>query len=312
MLWFCKAVCGSEDAGSYESVMPSTTFAGDFTAKYSFNDSTLLGRGSYGRVFKGTDSFRDFYAIKHVTKASALLSALSMDDQQLDKYLGLMREEVRITKSLQHPNIVKYVESFEDARNFYIVMELCWGGNVTDLINQRSRESDVAIAMAHLLGAVKYIHEQCVCHRDIKPENLLLMSKEEMSSNTVKLVDFGVACACTQDQKLYEPVGTAFYMAPEVIELRYGLSADIWSCGVVMFNMLSGRLPFPGATSNEVKSAVRRGNFSFVADVWASVSDDAKDLIRGLMAFAATGRFTAQQGLGHVWVSQKAPRALRR
>merc|ERR1719491_918004 len=121
------------------------------------------------------------------------------------------------------------------------------------------------------------------------------------------MIDFGCSCPCPDGQRLYERVGTPFFMAPEVVTLRYGLLADVWSWGVCMFNFLSDRLPFAGGTTNETFEAVKRGNFSFNADAWRYISEDAKEFIRGLMTYDPKDRLTAQGALLHRWVRLNAP-----
>lgn len=282
----------------------------DLSAKYNFNgNSPLLGGGETGKVYMVTNHKGESCAIKHVSKSSSMLARLSFseEEQKRLRYVELLKQEIRITQMFDHPNIVKLVESFEDCANLYMVIELCTGGGVKDFfMNQPAREADAACVMEHLLGALSYVHDKEICHRDIKPDNMLLQNKEPLSRNTVKLIDFGCACPCRATQNLYERVGTPFFMSPEVIELHYGLAADVWSCGVVMFNILSDRLPFVGQTTTETFEIVKRGNFSFNADAWRSVSEDAKDLIRGLMTFDPKERLTAQSAGLHSWVRKNA------
>jgi len=291
--------------------------AAGINSAYSFNESSMIGEGSFGKVYKGTARSGENYAIKHVWKANTAFSALTRNGQmhaQLN-YVEILKKEMRILKTLTHANIIKLKECFEDGNNFYLVMELCSGGKLNDFITQRRNvgekftEKDCAMVMDQLLRAVSYVHSERVVHRDIKPENLLLRNSSNIAQNTVVLIDFGLACMCRPEQLLYDKCGSPCYMAPEVVEGRYGQDADNWSCGVTLFNLLSDRLPFSGATVNDVYGAVRRGNFNLSADVWKTVSDEGKEVIRGLMTFDPKERMTANQALETNWVRLRAPPA---
>lgn len=286
-------------------------------SKYYFDESSFLGQGSCGRVFKGRCTNSDEYvAIKHVQKANPLLAAATQDElmHKQNEHVKFLKQEIHTLQPLDHPNIIKLLDSFEDFRNFYLVMQLCAGGKLKDYGSPKGgavilAERDTSVAMQQVLTAVKYIHGRHICHRDIKPDNMMLASRGPIESNTVKIIDFGYACKCMPGQYLHEVAGTPYYMAPEVVNKHYDKSADVWSCGVVMYHLLSGRKPFDAATADGVLALVRRGNFSFGGDVWNSVSSDATDLIRLLMNFDYKARLSAEDALCHTWISQRAPRA---
>eukprot|EP00445_Apocalathium_hangoei_P085456 CAMPEP_0204217770 /NCGR_PEP_ID=MMETSP0361-20130328/79140_1 /ASSEMBLY_ACC=CAM_ASM_000343 /TAXON_ID=268821 /ORGANISM="Scrippsiella Hangoei, Strain SHTV-5" /LENGTH=487 /DNA_ID=CAMNT_0051182821 /DNA_START=1 /DNA_END=1461 /DNA_ORIENTATION=+ len=213
---------------------------------------------------------------------------------------------------MDHPNIIKLYESFEDHRNIYLVMELSSGGELFDRIIELGHFTEVqaAVLMQQIVRAVYYMHENHVCHRDMKPENFLFMTKEPIEKNLLKIIDFGLSCKFEVGKVMTTKAGTPYYVAPQVLGGKYDHLSDMWSVGVIMYVMLCGYPPFFGETDAEVLSKVRLGNFSFNAADWKNVSEDAKNLIRMLLKMNPRDRYTAEQALNHEWIKNKAPKAV--
>lgn len=262
-------------------------------------DKKKLGQGSYGSVSKCVNKFTG------VTRAIKTISKSQM------KNMDRLKQEIDIMKLMDHPNIIKLFESFEDHRNIYLVMEVCLGGELFDRIIDCGHFTEVqaAIVMQHIFRAIFYMHENKICHRDLKPENFLFTSKEALEKTTLKIIDFGLARQFGPGIELTTKAGTPYYVAPQVLNGKYDQSADIWSCGVIMYVMLCGYPPFYGETDAEVLAKVRLGNFIYNKADWLAVSEDAKTLIKMLLKMNPKERFTADQALNHVWVKNKAPRA---
>jgi len=259
-----------------------------------------IGEGSYGSVSKG----------KH-KRMSGLVRAVKTISKTQMKNLDRFHQEIAIMKMMDHPNIIKLHETFEDHRNIYLVMELCMGGELFDRIIEVGsfNEGQAANLMQQIIRAIYYMHENHICHRDLKPENFLFMTRESISRNLLKIIDFGLSCEFKSGQVLTTKAGTPYYVAPQVLTGKYDHMSDLWSCGVIMFVMLCGYPPFFGDTDAEVLSKVRLGNFTFNATDWKNISDDAKGLIRSLLKMNPKDRFTAEQCLNHVWIKDKAPKA---
>jgi len=262
-------------------------------------DKTKLGQGSYGAVSKCVNkSTRTIRAIKSIPKA-------------LMKNTERLKMEIAIMKEMDHPNIVKLFETFEDHRTVYLVMELCSGGELFDRIIELGHFTEVqgAKVMQHIFRAMYYMHENSICHRDLKPENFLFTTKDKIEKSTLKIIDFGLARHFGPDTVLTTKAGTPYYVSPQVLTGKYDHMADLWSCGVIMYVLLCGYPPFHGDTDADVLAKVRSANFSFIAADWRNVSEDAKNLIRMLLKLNPKERFTAEQALNHVWVTKTAPKA---
>lgn len=262
-------------------------------------DKKKLGEGSYGAVSKCTNKSTG------VTRACKSISKSQM--KNLDRF----KQEIAIMKIMDHPNIIKLYESFEDHRNIYLVMELSTGGELFDRIIDAGHFTEVqaACVMQHMFRAIFYMHENHICHRDLKPENFLFASKDPIEKCALKVIDFGLACKFSSDQILTTKAGTPYYVAPQVLAGKYDQSSDLWSLGVIMYVVLCGYPPFYGETDADVLAKVRLGNFSFNAADWKNISEDAKNLIRMLLKMNPKDRYTAEQALNHVWVRNKAPKS---
>ncbi|EER09574.1 Calcium-dependent protein kinase, putative [Perkinsus marinus ATCC 50983] len=262
-------------------------------------DTKKIGQGSYGSVTKAVNkSTHAVRAVKTISKSHV-------------KNIERFKQEIAIMKMLDHPNIIKLFETFEDHRNIYLVMELCTGGELFDRIIDEGRFTEVqaAIVMQQILRAVYYMHENHIAHRDLKPENFLFLNKDPIEKSWVKLIDFGLSTYFDGTDLMKTKAGTPYYVAPQVLAGRYDEECDLWSCGVIMYILLCGYPPFYGETDADVLTKVRLGNYTFNASDWRNISADAKDLIRKLLKMNPRERYTAEQALNHPWVRNHAPGA---
>mmetsp|Transcript_91347 Transcript_91347/g.257503 ORF Transcript_91347/g.257503 Transcript_91347/m.257503 type:complete len:535 (+) Transcript_91347:39-1643(+) len=257
-----------------------------------------LGEGAYGKVsravHKATGEVR---AVKSISKA--LLSDIKS-----------FKQEVSIMKKLDHPNVIRLHETFESNKQVFLVMELCEGGELLDRLRaapqKRLGEAETSPVMQDAFRALAYLHGSDIVHRDVKPENFLLQSRGSLTDNVLKLIDFGTARACGQKQALSTILGTAYYIAPEVLRRQYGRECDLWSAGVMMHILLSGTEPFSGRSDVEIMRKVSKARYDLVKPVWSTVSAEAKGLIQNLMCVDTYARYTAEQGLHSRWVADTA------
>lgn len=223
------------------------------------------------------------------------------------KDLARAQQEITILKMMDHPNIIKLHESFEEDQSIYLVTELCAGGELYYRITEAGSFSDAQAAtlMDQIVRATFYMHENHVVHRGLKPECCGFMTKGDIATTPLKIMDFHSACTCTPGQVLEDNVGTAYYVAPDVLRGNYNHMCDMWSIGVILYVFMYGYPPFFGETDADVLARVRRGTFCFRAD-GGKVSEDAKSLIRNLLKCNPRDRFSAEQVLNNEWLKKRA------
>ncbi|XP_065028074.1 calcium/calmodulin-dependent serine/threonine-protein kinase 1 isoform X2 [Musa acuminata AAA Group] len=215
-----------------------------------------------------------------------------------------VRREVRILSSLTgHKNLVQFFDAYEDEDNVYIVMELCKGGELLERILSRGgkySEEDAKTVIVQILSVVSFCHLQGVVHRDLKPENFLFTSEDEKC--TLKAIDFGLSDFVKPDERLNDIVGSAYYVAPEVLHRSYGTEADMWSIGVIAYILLCGSRPFWARTESGIFRAVLKAEPSFDESPWPSLSSQAKDFVKKLLNKDYRKRMTSAQALCHPWL----------
>ena len=209
-------------------------------------------------------------------------------------------------REVDHPNIVKMFNVYEDKNYYCLVMELMTGGELFDhIIKKETFDEDMAQKiMAPVFDAVIYCHERDIIHRDIKPENLLLSGKN-LDESIIKISDFGLAryINSEEDKLATTTCGTPGYVAPEILNKKpYDHRCDFWSLAVVLFIMLSGTPPFFHEDNFELFDLIKAGKYEFDAPAWKIISKEAKDLITKLLITDPEKRITAEEIRGHPWI----------
>ncbi|XP_031497405.1 CDPK-related kinase 3-like [Nymphaea colorata] len=286
-----------EDGGEAEQPLDkSFGYNKNFAAKYELGKE--VGRGHFGhtcsaRARKGEIKGQPV-AVKIISKAK-MTTAISIED---------VRREVKILKALSgHKHLIKFYDACEDANNVYIIMELCEGGELLDRILSRGgryTEEDAKTIVVQILSVVAFCHLQGVVHRDLKPENFLFTTRDEDAP--MKIIDFGLSDFTKPDERLNDIVGSAYYVAPEVLHRSYSMEADIWSIGVISYILLCGSRPFWARTESGIFRAVLRADPNFEDAPWPSVSPEAKDFVKRMLHKDHRKRMTAAQALTHPWL----------
>lgn len=287
---------GSEAEGGGVGLDKSFGFSKSFASKYELGDE--VGRGHFGYTcaakFKKGDNKGQQVAVKVIPKAK-MTTAIAIED---------VRREVKILRALSgHNNLPHFYDAYEDHDNVYIVMELCEGGELLDRILSRGgkyTEEDAKTVMIQILNVVAFCHLQGVVHRDLKPENFLFTSKEDTSQ--LKAIDFGLSDYVRPDERLNDIVGSAYYVAPEVLHRSYSTEADIWSVGVIVYILLCGSRPFWARTESGIFRAVLKADPSFDDPPWPLLSSEARDFVKRLLNKDPRKRLTAAQALSHPWI----------
>ncbi|KAI4304798.1 hypothetical protein MLD38_040266 [Melastoma candidum] len=255
-----------------------------------------LGRGQFGVTHLCTHKTTgQQFACKTIAKRK-LVNKDDIED---------VRREVQIMHHLTgQPNIVELKGAFEDKHSVHLVMELCAGGELFDRIISKGHYTERAAAslLRTVVRIVHTFHSMGVIHRDLKPENFLLLNKDENAP--LKATDFGLSVFFKQGDVFKDIVGSAYYIAPEVLKRRYGPEADIWSVGVMLYILLSGVPPFWAESENGIFNAILRGHVDFSSDPWPAISPGAKDLVKKMLNSDPKQRLTAFQVLNHPWIKE--------
>ncbi|KDP32742.1 hypothetical protein JCGZ_12034 [Jatropha curcas] len=249
----------------------------------------LLGRGSFGSVYEGISDDGFFFAVKEVS----LLDQGSQGKQSIYQ----LEQEIALLSQFEHENIVQYYGTDTDESKLYIFLELVTKGSLMSLYQRyHLRDSQVSSYTRQILHGLKYLHDRNVVHRDIKCANILVDA-----NGSVKLADFGLAKA-TKLNDVKSCKGTAFWMAPEVVNRRnqgYGLPADIWSLGCTVLEMLTRQIPYSHLECMQALFRIGKGVPPPVPD---SLSQDARDFILQCLQVNPNDRPTAAQLLDHSFV----------
>ena len=210
-----------------------------------------------------------------------------------------LEKEIKILKILRHNNIVQLYNVFQTSSTIYLVMEYIKGKELFEIIVHKKRLSELESLrfFQQLISGIEYLGKIRVAHRDLKPENLLIDSK-----NNLKIADFGLSNMYKNNELLSTACGSPCYAAPEMLagEKYFGLSADIWSSGIILYTMLCGRLPFEDKNNENLYKKIREGNFT-TPDF---LSENAKDFLHKILNVDPKKRYTISQIKKHPWFNQ--------
>ena len=259
----------------------------------------VLGEGAFGVVKRCRNKATgDYFACKIIEKRQ-LRKRADVED---------IRREVQILMLLSsHPSVAALVASYEDAAAVYLILELCEGGQIFDrLISMGTiNEQDVANIFRQMVQLVDQCHTLGIAHRDVKPENFLLSSDKHEAS--IKAADFGLSQFFISGKPFKSLIGSAYYVAPEVLNRSYGPKADLWSLGVCLYVMLSGSPPFEGDGEGEIFDSILYREPDMSSDPWPSISTHAKALVRTLLQKNPDRRPEPKAVLQHRWLCELAP-----
>ena len=278
-----------DDLNAYQ--LPSNCFSSHYKI------ISFLGQGSFGKVFKAREiSTGRVIAVKKIE--------INNSKSKYDKTI----KEINLLKNLEHPNIVKYYDYFQEENYIYLMMEYLDGGTLKQYIinNKNITEDEARIIIKQLLKALSYLHYTCdICHRDIKPENI--MFKEKNDINNLKLLDFGLSLDSFESKKYLDNCGTLVYMAPELIKnVKYTKQIDVWSVGIILYMLLmKGKNPFYNKEDSReiIINKILYNNNIFINEENQSISKMGKHLINKLLKKNPLYRYTIRTALEHPWIT---------
>ncbi|CAA2934788.1 CBL-interacting serine/threonine-protein kinase 23-like [Olea europaea var. sylvestris] len=260
---------------------------------------TRVGRYELGRTL-GEGTFAKVKFARNVTTGEDVaIKILDKEKVLKHKMISQIKREISTMKLIRHPNVIRMYEVMASKTKIYIVMEFVTGGELFDKIASRGRlkEDEARKYFQQLINAVDYCHSRGVYHRDLKPENLLMDAK-----GVLKVLDFGLSAVSQQvreDGLLHTSCGTPNYVAPEVINNKGydGAKADLWSCGVILFVLMAGYLPFEESNLSALYKKINKAEFSCAP--W--FSSGAKKLIKRILDPNPSTRITISEVLENDW-----------
>ena len=260
------------------------------TQDYVFH--RILGEGHYGKVRRAMNKLtQERVAIKSIPKARV-------------RNLENLRREVNILQDLHHPNVIRFIDVYEDALAVHLVMELCTGGELFDRIASEKSFSEAKASMItrQIFEAVAYLHGKGIVHRDLKPENIMFLNETD---NIIKLCDFGLSRIFNSKSNdvMHTRAGTAYYMAPELLQRNYTEKCDIWSVGCIVYIMLCGYPPFFAESEAEVFKLILKGQLDFAPPEWDSISESARVFLRKVLCTDPVTRPSAAECLEQPWLT---------
>ena len=256
--------------------------------------SKLIGTGKFGEV-------RICY--HRVSGQKRAVKIIRKDLLTSAHQKNTLDNEINVLKQLDHPNIVRINEFFEDLRRLYIVMEYCKGGELFSEIMKRGKvtENHSASIMKQIFLTLEYLHNKGIVHRDIKSENILLEDKHDILN--IKIIDFGSAIINKTRLKIRGSAGTTYYMSPEILTGNYSFLCDMWSAGVILYILLAGFPPFDGKNHLQIAENIKNYAYDLTVEPWSNISTSAKNLIKKLLC-PENERISAKEALEDEWIQK--------
>uniref|UniRef100_A0A8C5FYA6 Serine/threonine-protein kinase BRSK2-like n=1 Tax=Gouania willdenowi TaxID=441366 RepID=A0A8C5FYA6_GOUWI len=245
-----------------------------------------LGKGQTGLVKLGV----------HCVTCQKVAVKIVNREKLSESVLMKVEREIAILKLIEHPHVLKLHDVYENKKYLYLVLEHVSGGELFDYLVKKGRltPKEARKFFRQIISALDFCHSHSICHRDLKPENLLLDEK-----NNIRIADFGMASLQVGDSLLETSCGSPHYACPEVIrgEKYDGRKADAWSCGVILFALLVGALPFDDDNLRNLLEKVKLGVFHMPH----FIPPDCQNLLKGMIEVDAGKRLTLEQIQKHTW-----------
>jgi serine/threonine protein kinase len=269
--------------------------------------SKIIGKGSFCKVYKGTNiNTNEIVAIKTVDLSLLTNKGKEYKDMILKRFIN----ETKIIEGLNHVNIIKYIETIVDPSKrtkIYIIMEYCNEGDLCDYMknNPGRNEKDINMLIKQLISGLDYLYSKGIVHRDIKPQNILL------NNNVIKIIDFGFAKEWRDQNEMFNTLcGTPLYIAPEIIfDKKYNIKADLWSVGVVVFELMTNKYPFLKNNNRPTDiflllKLIKKVNIKdIILKDYDHFSEDCKNFLYGLLEMDVEKRLSWNDVIKHKWLT---------
>ncbi|XP_042608818.1 serine/threonine-protein kinase BRSK2-like isoform X2 [Cyprinus carpio] len=267
-------------SGKENNTSPHANYVGPYRLEKT------LGKGQTGLVKLGV----------HCVTCQKVAIKIVNREKLSESVLMKVEREIAILKLIEHPHVLKLHDVYENKKYLYLVLEHVSGGELFDYLVKKGRltPKEARKFFRQIISALDFCHSHSICHRDLKPENLLLDEK-----NNIRIADFGMASLQVGDSLLETSCGSPHYACPEVIrgEKYDGRKADVWSCGVILFALLVGALPFDDDNLRNLLEKVKLGVFHMPH----FIPPDCQNLLRGMIEVDAGNRLTLELIQKHTW-----------
>ncbi|CAK9048599.1 unnamed protein product [Durusdinium trenchii] len=248
-----------------------------------------IGKGSYATVWKGRDDKHELYAIKVISRQTVTETAQ-------------LRQEVEVLRKISHPNIVRFRDLKKSTAHFYLVLEYCAGGDLSQFLRAKGRvhEETARRFLKQIASGLFVLHSSNHLHRDLKPQNILL--SDNSIDPVLKLADFGFARALQPQDMAATVCGSPLYMAPEILRHEpYDAKADLWSVGAILYELLLGRTPFSGTNPLQLLANIEKSTALSFEGV--QLSTQGQQFLRALLVHSPSQRLSSQEFMQHPYVS---------
>lgn len=248
-----------------------------------------IGKGAYSTVYKAYhNDLSKIFAVKEIN--------ISIHKKNIERF----REEIFLMNKFDHQNILKLYETIEDDNYIYLILEYCENGDLKHFLNKRPmKEKNVRRFMKQIVSGLQYLNNKNVYHRDLKPQNILLTK-----DYTIKISDFGLAKTCESDTLLDTICGSPMYMAPEIMKYKkYDTKADLWSLGVIFYQMLTGKTPYTARSHSELMNNIENQEIVFPKCI--RVTKEGLDLLLKLLQKKSDERMTWEELFKHTWLNDE-------
>lgn len=248
-----------------------------------------IGKGAYSTVYKAYhNDLSKIFAVKEIN--------ISIHKKNIERF----REEIFLMNKFDHQNILKLYETIEDDNYIYLILEYCENGDLKNFLSKRPmKEKNVRKFMKQIVSGLQYLNNKNVYHRDLKPQNILLTK-----DYTIKISDFGLAKTCESDTLLDTICGSPMYMAPEIMKYKkYDTKADLWSLGVIFYQMLTGKTPYTARSHSELMNNIENQDVIFPKCI--CVTKEGLDLLLKLLQKKSDERMTWDELFKHAWLNDE-------
>ena len=259
----------------------------------NYKKLNLIGEGNSSQIYRVRNEITDSIKAMKLIKKSEIETGTEEEKEIIN--------EINILQKMDHPNILKIFEFYSNKENYALILEQCSGGDLYKEIIQKGpfNEGYSSYVMYQIFSAINYCHKMNIIHRDLNPENILIVDRNDLGYPRIKICDFGTSKIMEKGLMQNKVVGSLYYIAPEVLKKKYNEKCDIWSCGVILYILLSQKLPFSideeKESDEELLNKILIGKYDLESPPFNTISKNAKDLINKLLINDPQKRISAEE-----------------